>query len=368
MNPVTNCPLSKSATFPTDFSRFYLLAVQLLPTARSSGVNTAPINDAGQVAGVIEAEGYLPFLWQAGAVTRLPLLPGTITGGVTALVAGINASGTVVGFNGVWRGNARNVAVRWQGGTVTDLGLDYGEATAINDSGDIAINLNGGAVLSGASTNRVDVPGLDPNYGLTQALDLNNADQVCGVYTVNMTVDSHHHAFLWQGGLGTPLSEYPSGAISQSKAVALNNHGHAVGWATRGASDNPALLWRDGTLTNLSDLPEVKAAGWSGLTARDINDHNQIVGFGYHGGLMRAFLLSPVIVPVLALTRSGTEVVVSFPTQTGVSYQLQSSTDLTTASWLDIGVPYVGTGGVRSTPLPIGPESRKFFRLHLLDN
>jgi hypothetical protein len=57
--------------------------------------------------------------------------------------------------------------------------------------------------------------------------------------------------------------------------------------------------------------------------------------------------------------------VLSFPTQTGVLYQLQSSTDLIAESWLDVGAPYSGTGGVLSPAITIGPEPKKFFRLHL---
>ncbi len=331
----------------------------------SSSVDSAPINDAGQVAGVIEAEGSLPFLWQAGVVKRLPVLPGTIISRVTD----INASGKVVGFNSSqWR----NVAVRWEGGTVTDLGFDFGEPTAINDHGQIAINgffyfTGQSGLWSGGTPSVVEMPGLHPSYGLTEALDLNNAGQICGRYIVNGTVDSRHHAFLWQGGVGTPLAEYSIGVSSESEAVALNNHGHAVGWAAA-TSGNPAILWRDGVKVNLSALPEVTAAGWWGLTARDINDHDQIVGYGSHAGLVTAFLLAPVVVPPLTLTRSGTDVVLSFPTQTGVLYQLQSSTDLTAASWLNVGVPHVGTGGTRSANITIGPEPKKFFRLRLLDN
>jgi uncharacterized membrane protein len=339
----------------------------------SSNVDSAPINDAGQVAGVIEDERSLPFLWQNGVVTRLAVLPDTYGDGV-ARVNGINASGAVVGLNGTYRGGGRNVAVRWQGGTVTDLGLDFGEPTGINDHSHIAINglyyfTGQSGVLAGGVTNVVAMPGLHPSYGLTEALDLNNAGQVCGRFIVDRTVDSRHHAFLWQGGIGTPLPEYAIGVSSESEAVALNNRGHAVGWAAA-ASGNPALLWRDGGMTNLSALPEVTAAGWWGLTARDINDHDQIVGMGYHnhGGHLTAFLLSPVVVPSLTIKRSGTDGVLSFPTQTGVRYQLQSSTALTAASWLDVGVPYVGTGGVLSANVTIGPEPKKFFRLRLLDN
>ena len=334
----------------------------------SSAVDAAPINDAGQVAGVIEAEGYHPFLWQTGVVTRLPLLPDTF-GGLAALVTGINASGAVVGFNAVYRGAGYNVAVRWQDGILTELNLPWrGDATAINDHGHIAISryyyyTGRSAVLTGGSTNVVEVPGMHENYGLAQALDLNNAGQVCGRYAVNMTVDSRPHAFLWQGGIGTPLPEFPISGYSRSEAVALNNLGHAVGQAATD-SGNPAVLWRDGTLTSLSDLPEVKAAGWAWLTARDINDHDQIVGIGSHGGLVRAFLLSPVTAPSpfsLTITRSGTNVLVSFPTEASFSYDVQSVASLTESNWNHLAtIP--GNGSTQSVTDP-ATNAARFYRV-----
>ena len=65
----------------------------------------------------------------------------------------------------------------------------------------------------------------------------------------------------------------------------------------------------------------------------------------------------------LTITRSGTNVVVSFPTEASFSYQLQSATNLLTSNWLAVGPPFPGTGGVLSTNVPIGPEPKKFFRL-----
>lgn len=337
----------------------------------SSLVDAAPINDAGQVAGVIEAEGYLPFLWQAGVVTRLPLLPDTF-GGVAGQVNGINASGAVVGLNGVYRGAGYMAGVRWEGGIVTELNLPWGgDPTAINDYGHIAISryyyyTGRSAVLTGVATNVVEVPGMHENYGFAQALDLNNAGQVCGSFTVDMREALGYHAFLWQGGVGTPLPEFlPVGVSSQSRAVALNNLGHAVGQAFN-ESGNPAVLWRDGTIINLSTLPEVTAAGWWGLVARDINDHGQIVGIGYHGDAFAqtAFLLSPGAIPSsfsLTITRSGADVVVSFPTESGFNYDLEYKTQLTAGNWSQLTtVP--GDGSTRSVSDPL-TDTPRFYRV-----
>jgi uncharacterized membrane protein len=329
-------------------------------------LNVAPINDAGQVAGVIAAENYLPFLWQAGVISRLPVLTGTLNAGVV----GINASGTVLGWNVVWRGGVQTkISVRWDGGTLRPIDLDWawGHAEAINDFGDLAIGSNSGGhrsyLLSGGATNVVDWPGMDPVHGTTKALDVNNAGQICGWYINDPWVDGYERALLWQVGIGgTPLPNFPIN--SRSQAVALNIRGHAVGWAYRAAYDAPAVLWRDGTIMALDSLTEVVAAGWSTLEAFDINDHDQIVGRGYHHGLMSAFLLSPVTTPSsfsLTITRSGADVVISFPTDSGFNYDLEYKTQLTASNWsLLTTVP--GDGSTRSIHDPLA-DTPRFYRV-----
>ena len=101
-------------------------------------------------------------------------------------VAGINASGTVVGFNGVHvvgrRARIRPLAGRHGHRPEPSLG---GKPTAINDSGALAIS---GTTLHGPAVRRLDwrhyqrggCAGPGPGSGTTAALDLNNAGQVCG--------------------------------------------------------------------------------------------------------------------------------------------------------------------------------------------
>ncbi|TXT23230.1 MAG: hypothetical protein FD134_2256 [Gallionellaceae bacterium] len=47
-------------------------------------------------------------------------------------------------------------------------------------------------------------------------------------------------------------------------------------------------------MIDLNLLAPVAAAGWTGLTARDINNNGQIVGYGYLNGTQHAFLLQDV--------------------------------------------------------------------------
>lgn len=79
--------------------------------------------------------------------------------------------------------------------------------------------------------------------------------------------------------------------------MAINNAGQIVG----GIHTNPdmipvsrAFLYQDGVMTDLTELPEVKGAGWVLTHASVINNKGQIAGTGTLFGEPRAFLLSPV--------------------------------------------------------------------------
>jgi hypothetical protein len=53
----------------------------------------------------------------------------------------------------------------------------------------------------------------------------------------------------------------------------------------------------------------------------------------------------------------------SWETSTGRLYQLQSTTNLAPANWLDAGVPVSGTGVLTLTNFPTGSELQNYFRL-----
>jgi hypothetical protein len=72
--------------------------------------------------------------------------------------------------------------------------------------------------------------------------------------------------------------------------------------------------------------------------------------------------------PRLTIVPAGNSASLTWPSVTNQSYQLQSTTNLAPPSWLNLGTPFPGTGGLLSTNLPVGPEPVKFFRLQLLGN
>jgi hypothetical protein len=75
------------------------------------------------------------------------------------------------------------------------------------------------------------------------------------------------------------------------------------------------------------------------------------------------------IPPVLQLVpaTSGT-VALQWAATLGRQYQLESATNLPTASWANEGAPLNGTGSVLTNTLPVGTVPTKFFRLLLLGN
>ena len=64
-------------------------------------------------------------------------------------------------------------------------------------------------------------------------------------------------------------------------------------------SSHHAFLYdAQGGMLDLSQLPEVQAAGWSSLNyAYAINNRGEVIGSGTIGGKFHAFLLTPVTAP-----------------------------------------------------------------------
>ena len=92
------------------------------------------------------------------------------------------------------------------------------------------------------------------------------------------------------------------GGFESSRAEDINNLGQIVG--------APSFLYDpvEG-MVNLDDrLPF--GSGWVWLWPRAINDAGQIAGWGYHDGLARGFLMTPVIPPIPAVSDIGAAVLV----------------------------------------------------------
>ena len=245
----------------------------------------AGINNSGQVAGT---SSYQPFLWSGGTMANLCNTPGCVSG----TAAGINNSGQVVGsYSDV---NSSLAGFVSSGGITQRLaglpGGTFAAAQAINNSGLIAGYGDGVgddgvsrvyAMLWSGST--VQSLGMLPNGYGSQAYGINNLGQVVGA----APTQDGGGAFLWSSdtGMQNLRSLYDGG---QSEAYGVNDFGQVIGWA-----DGDVVLWSNGTLIDLSMLPEVQASGWWLIKATGINNAGQIVGTGWLYGDQRTFLLSP---------------------------------------------------------------------------
>jgi probable HAF family extracellular repeat protein len=162
------------------------------------------------------------------------------------------------------------------------LGGNNGEASAINERGQIVGMAENGTADSScspnATNNRIQLPVLWEN-GKAQPLPtvgsdpdgfaiwINDRGQAVGY---SGTCTAALHAVSWEHGTASPLPDLGTGAL----AYGINNQGQIVG--TVGSSDNATqygALWQNGALTNLGLLP-----GDFGGIATGINSKGQVVG------------------------------------------------------------------------------------------
>ena len=100
---------------------------------------------------------------------------------------------------------------------------------------------------------------------------------------------------IWDGGAATELGKLSGSA----EATDINNAGQIVGWSLIVGGDAHAVIWSNGTITDLNNFLDVTAVkdGWVLNSARAINDNGWIVGQASNSLLgisTQAFLLSPV--------------------------------------------------------------------------
>jgi hypothetical protein len=78
-----------------------------------------------------------------------------------------------------------------------------------------------------------------------------------------------------------------------------------------------------------------------------------------------AFLPAPTPVPIGGVGVSGNQFIFSYPTVSGLSYQLEYNTNLSSGAWLPAGSPVAGTGAPLWATNSIGSSMPMFFRLSI---
>lgn len=301
------------------------------------------INWLGQIAGMNVVAGSYRGLCYGGTWTNL----GTL-GGTDSYAAGINNSGTIVGYS--LNGAGLDHAFLWTPGGIDgvpgnvqmkDLGTfggDSSEAYAINQNGQITgfaqtnnnyhsfrytagVMSDIGARLGGSLPNSYGfgindlghVTGTAYNnsysvahaffYNGTTAVDIgslsgqgangsaiDNNDQITGYSAANGGVD---HAFRYANGVLTDLGTLGG---NWSYGNGINNSNVIVGGSYIDAADSiyHAFATVGNSLSDLNSNLDSSGAGWVLVEARGINDAGQIVGVGTLGGVNHGFLLNPL--------------------------------------------------------------------------
>lgn len=162
------------------------------------------------------------------------------------------------------------------------LGGNNGEASGINNLGQIAGMAETATVDSGCASNLIRMPALWENGKVSSlpiltgdtdgfAFGINNHGQVVGD-SGNCT-GSTIHAVSWVNHTPTQLADFGEGSIGQY----VNDQGQIAG--TVGSADGSTqygALWQNGALTSLGLLP-----GDFGGLASGINSQGQIVGSNF---------------------------------------------------------------------------------------
>ncbi|MDP2867593.1 DUF3466 family protein [Methyloversatilis sp.] len=233
------------------------------------------INDAGVVVGLASkpfsgnSSVYSAFIWNDSTMTEL----GTL-GGTQSLASSINNSGQVVGWANV-PGDLTNHAVIWNGGVVTDLNPagSYGSAAnSINDAGQIVGYQDSGATIwNDGVPSRLGGIGNISDGVSSEAYDINQSGQIVG----RESDGSGYQVTFWDGSEIAILSK-------SGYASSLNNLGQVVGVSfgvtAGGRVGNPATIWTGSETIYLGFLGGDHSEGF------DINDHGQVVGYGWTPG------------------------------------------------------------------------------------
>ena len=283
------------------------------------GATATGINNNGQVSGYSEGSdrGLHAVDWHDGSIHLL--LPGNT---YQSKGLGISDTGRVVGFE--YNGLASDA-----------IGFDDDLSTIVPSDNDatygwgpvnVAYGANGSGQMIGyrdiltsgnllstvlglvtqpttqASTAnwvRINAPAAFTGWVYPQAI--NESGAVAGYIVHWVGATSTQHAFLSSttGATATDLGT-PGGTFSQGSA--LNNARWVVGSGTNASSAQVAFLYDGTTMIDLNTTL-VNPTGWQLTSASGINDYNQIVGTGYHNGVVRAYLLNPITstLPILGL-------------------------------------------------------------------
>jgi probable HAF family extracellular repeat protein len=269
------------------------------------------INELGQVAGTSTTGSVTHAFRTAPNAAINPVTDnlGTL-GGQNTYATGINDLGQVVGSSSVGTSlfaycTSPNAAINPATDNLGGFGGTNGEAWAINNSGQIVggSNLTGDSVtnafrIDGRKSLNVATDDIGKSVGGGSfAYAINSTGQVAGSAMFGGALNSAFR--ISPGAAINPLTDNlgrPTGSLT-AELRGINEIGWAVGITEMPSVIYFALLYDGTTLINLNNVLDSSGAGWNLTVANDINDHNQIVGYGTIHGQTHAFRLDVVPEP-----------------------------------------------------------------------
>jgi probable HAF family extracellular repeat protein len=296
----------------------------------NSWINWGGINDLGEAVGQSETAeldpngedlcGFgthlicVPFFWRAGHMSALPTL-----GGNNGQASAINNRGEVAGYaeDGAvdstcpagTTNNRIDLAALWVNGKAEALPLVGSDVDAvawgINDQGQ-AVGYSGNcttaihAVMWKDHTAVVlqDLGGTGSNFGYA----ISNRGQIAG--QVGTADGTTFYAAVWlNGAYGAVTSIGVLPGDFAAFATGINNRGQVVG-NTFDSNFNwsHGFIWQDGVLTDLNTLIPADSNLFI-ISASNVNERGQISGMGTvlsgpHAGDIHAYLLTPTYGPI----------------------------------------------------------------------
>jgi probable HAF family extracellular repeat protein len=160
---------------------------------------------------------------------------------------------------------ARSQNFLYSNGQYSTLPIN-GDLTGINNSGEI-VGTGSGTVGSFSYSNGTYTPIIVPGSNYTNAIGINNLDQIVGYYDLPSPSESVAFGFIYSNGVYTTTINVPGSGISgfsaYTLAYAINDSGVVVG--TYIASDRPyGFMYSDGNYTTL-DYPGSQATSVNGI-------------------------------------------------------------------------------------------------------